>query len=174
MHFVNLWSGLLPVRMERKMTDTKKIFKKQVQLLFDELRDHAIGALATCYEGKPYVRSVSCVFLGDNIYFQTDRTMEKAIHMKQTPEVSVCFQHIQIQGICDELKHPLHEQSKAFFRVFSDNYPNAASRYSHMDNERVYRITPTKIETWRYIDGTPYQEIFDIESGVYQMTQYET
>ena len=100
--------------------------------------------------------------------------MEKAIHMKQTPEVSVCFQHIQIQGICDELKHPLHEQSKAFFRAFADNYPNAASRYSHMDNERVYRITPTKIETWRYIDGAPYQEIFDMESGVYQMTQYET
>ena len=155
------------------MIESNDLFHEKEQELFEELGEYAIGALATCFEGKPYVRSVSCIFQNGKIYFQSDRTMQKAMHIKETPFVSVCFQHIQIQGICTEIESPLHPSNKSFFQLFTEHYPRAAQRYSHMDNERVYQITPSRIETWRYIDGMPYQEIFDIDAKLYISKKYE-
>ena len=155
------------------MIETTNPFYDKKQHLFEELGDHAIGALATCFDGKPYVRSISCIFQNEKIYFQSDRTMQKAIHIKETPFVSVCFWHIQIQGICKEIESPVHPCNKPFLQLFTAHYPRAAQRYSHMDNERIYQITPTKIETWRYIDGMPYREMFDIEAKLYISRQYE-
>lgn len=155
------------------MINSCHIYQEKKRQLFEELGNHAIGSLATCYDGKPYVRSISCVLMDENIYFQSDRTMQKVIHIAATPFVSVCFRHIQVQGICVELEHPLHPLSKSFFQLFAEYYPHAAQRYSHLNNERVYQIIPNKIETWRYIDGAPYQEVFDMESKSYQSHKYE-
>lgn len=155
------------------MINSNSCFHAEMQKLFEELGDHAVGALATCFDSKPYVRSVSCVFQNEKIYFQSDRTMQKAIHINENPFVSVCFQHIQIQGICTELESPLHPRNGYFLQLFKEHFPRAAQRYSHLDNERVYQIVPTKIETWRYINGIPYQEMFDVDAKLYISKQYE-
>lgn len=155
------------------MINSNSSFHAEMQKLFEELGDHAVGALATCFDSKPYVRSVSCVFQNEKIYFQSDRTMQKAIHINENPFVSVCFQHIQIQGICTELESPLHPGNGYFLQLFKEHFPRAAQRYSHLDNERVYQIIPTKIETWRYINGIPYQEMFDVDAKLYISKQYE-
>ena len=155
------------------MMETVNPFYSKKQQLFEELREYAVGALATCFDGKPYVRSVSCIFQDEKIYFQSDRTMQKAVHIKVNPFVSVCFRHIQIQGICRELERLVHPCNKSFLQRFTAHYPHAAQEYSSMDNERVYQITPTRIETWRYIDGMPYQETFDIDARLYVLKQYE-
>lgn len=155
------------------MTDTHELYLLKRQQLFNEIGSHAVGSLATCCDHKPYVRSVSCIFLGGYILFQSDKNMQKCIHIKRNPYVSICFDHIQIQGTCIELEHPLHPTSSEFFQLFSEYYPRAARRYSHIDNERVYQITPYIIETWRYIDGEPYQEKFDMILEQYQFHRYE-
>lgn len=155
------------------MIESSNRFHTEMQQLFEELGDHAIGSLATCFDSRPYVRSVSCIFQNGKIYFQSDRTMQKAIHINANPFVSICFQHIQVQGICTELESPLHPCNEPFLQLFTEHFPRAAQRYSHMDDERVYQITPTRIETWRYIDGMPYQETFDIAAKLYFSKQYE-
>lgn len=154
------------------MIETYNNFQEKKSQLFDEIGDHAVGALATSFNGKPYVRSVSCIIIDENVYFQTDKNMNKVTQIYKNPFVAICFKHIQIQGECEELCHPLHNSNTQFINLFKRYYPHAAQLYSYIENEHVYQITPTRIETWKYIEGEPYQELFDINSEIYRLKKY--
>ena len=45
--------------------------------------------------------------------------------------------------------------------------------YCSLENEGLFAVKPTYIERWKYIDGLPYMEIFNVEKQEYEFTKYE-
>lgn len=140
--------------------------------VFSELGDSSIGALATCHHNHPFVRSVSCIFLNGLIYFQTDKTMAKAEHIRENCNVALCFRHIQINGTCEEIGPPMLPNNAELYSLFKRCYPAAAENYSMLKAERLYKVTPSHIEVWRYLDGKPYIEYIDYETNLYSLQEY--
>ena len=58
-------------------------FEEKVLEVWNKLGNAAVMVLATEYEGLPYARSVSVIIANQKIYFQTDWTMDKAIHIRK-------------------------------------------------------------------------------------------
>ncbi len=43
----------------------------------------------------------------EGVYFQTDLTFKKYRQLLSNPNVALCIDNIQIEGVCEELEHPL-------------------------------------------------------------------
>ena len=46
-------------------------------------------------------------------------------------------------------------------------------RYSLLENEVLFEITPTYIERWIYMDSVPFIEIYDILNRKYLLDEYK-
>ena len=115
-------------------------------------------------------RTMSIIVLDEKIYFQTDKTLRKYRQLKGNSNVSLCIDNIQIEGYCEEVGRPLEniEFSNAFKKHFLSSY----TRYTSLQNERLFEVIPTRIERWLYIDNAPYIEIFDVANKRYSLNQY--
>ena len=117
-------------------------------------------------------RHMSIIILKESFYFQTDKTSRKYKQMKGNCNVALCMDNIQVEGICSELGHP--DDSMEFLEAYEKYYPGSYSRYSFLENERLFHISPTFIQRWIYMDGAPYIETFDIVNKRYVLEPYAT
>lgn len=104
------------------------------------------------------------------MYFQTDNTFRKYNQLKRNPHVALCIDNIQIEGVCNEVGIPIENED--FCNAYRDCFTNSFNRYTLLKNERLFAVTPTFIERWVYINGTPYVQIFDIGNREYISKQY--
>lgn len=86
------------------------------------------------------------------------------------PHVALCIDNIQIEGLCNEVGIPIENED--FCNAYRDCFTNSFNRYTLLKNERLFAVTPTLIERWVYINGTPYVQIFDVENREYISKQY--
>lgn len=154
------------------MSDRNLAIRKRTEV-FRELGSHSIGALATCAHDYPFVRTVSCIFVGDEVFFQTDSTMVKAVQIQKNSNVALCFKHIQIRGVCENIGHPKLSENSVIFSLFQQFFPDAAKHYSALEKECFFRVIPQKIEVWRYVDGIPHIEFIDLDRDQYNLQKYE-
>lgn len=115
-------------------------------------------------------RYMSIIILNEKFYFQTDKTSRKYKQMKGNCNVALCKDNIQVEGICSELGHP--DDNMEFLEAYKKYYPASYSRYSFLENERLFQISPTSIQRWIYIDSAPYIETFDIVNKRYVLEPY--
>ena len=59
-----------------------------------------------------------------------------------------------------------------FVEAYKKNFPSSFTRYTLLKNERLFVVIPTFIERWKYVDGDPYIEIFDVINKRYSFTHY--
>ena len=102
--------------------------------------------------------------------FQTDRTLPKYHQIISNPHVALCIDNIQIEGICEEMGHPL--QCAPFREAFQACFKGSFDAYSSLENERVFSIKPLYIERWVYQNGVPYIETFDVKTQKYTFDRY--
>lgn len=126
--------------------------------------------LATVLAEKVTARMMSVVVLEKKLYFQTDITFRKYQQIRSNPYVALCADNIQIEGYCQEEGSPAGHA--AFSAAFQEHFPGSYQRYSALQYERVFSVTPTFIERWLYIDGKPHIETFAIESALYSLLEY--
>ncbi len=126
--------------------------------------------LATALAEKVTARMMSVVVLEKKLYFQTDLTFRKYQQIRSNPHVALCADNIQIEGYCQEEGIPACHA--AFSSAFQAHFPGSYQRYSVLQHERVFSVTPTFIERWLYIDGKPHIETFAIESALYSLLEY--
>ena len=112
--------------------------------------------LATALAEKVTARMMSVVVLEKKLYFQTDITFRKYQQIRSNPHVALCADNIQIEGYCQEEGIPACHA--AFSSAFQAHFPGSYQRYSALQHERVFSVTPTFIERWLYIDGKPHIE----------------
>ena len=116
-------------------------------------------------------RTMSIIIFQEKFYFKTDKTSRKCRQIKDNCNVALCIDNnIQVEGICSELGHP--GTSMEFLEAYKKYFPSSFSRYSSLENERLFQISPTSIQRWIYMDSAPYIETFDIVNKRYVLEPY--
>ncbi len=115
-------------------------------------------------------RMMSVVQLDGVFCFQTDISFRKYRQLTANPNVALCIDNIQIEGVCEESGHPL--KSEAFCSLFRECFKGSYDAYTSLENERLFVVTPKYIERWIYKDGVPYIEMFDIKEQAYRIIKY--
>ena len=126
--------------------------------------------LSTSENNRVSSRMMSVVQIDGVFYFQTDITFHKYHYIVNNPNVALCIDNIQIEGVCEELGHPL--QFAHFCDVFQECFKGSYDAYSSLENERLFAVKPMYVERWIYEDGVPYIETFDIKTQEYKSSRY--
>lgn len=126
--------------------------------------------LSTSENNRVSSRMMSVVQIDGVFYFQTDITFNKYHQIVNNPNVALCTDNIQTEGICEEIGHPL--QFAPFCNVFQECFKGSYDAYSSLKNERLFSVKPTYIERWIYENGEPYIETFDIKTQEYKFSKY--
>ncbi|MBR5287112.1 MAG: pyridoxamine 5'-phosphate oxidase family protein [Clostridia bacterium] len=137
----------------------------------DEFGPGKAMVLSTAVDGQVSSRTMSVVLLNGAFYFQTDCTLRKYRQLVDNPRAALCAGNVSLEGICEEIGAPA--ACPAFCTAYSECFPGSFERYSGLNNERVFRFVPTRLERWLYIDAEPYMEVFDFAKNTYDLSAYE-
>ncbi len=128
--------------------------------------------LATSKNNIVSARSMSIIIFDQKFYFQTDINFNKYDQIKENPNVALSYKNIQIEGICKEIGHPLLKTNSFFANLYEQYYNTSFTKYSSLNNERLFEITPYKITVWGYDDGKPYREFYMFSEKSYHKKYY--
>ena len=147
-------------------------FKEKLEKLFMDIGSSRKMVLSTSYQDKVTSRMMSIIVLDGCFYFQTDRAFRKYDQMKKNPNVALCIDNFQIEGVCVELGHP--SENPDFCKEYEKSFKNSYDRYTSHAQERLFVVKPCYIQKWIYEDGEPFVEAFDLKAGNYSKTLYKT
>ena len=148
-----------------------QLFKEKYETFLTEFIKGKTMVLSSFANNKVSSRMMSVVFYNGLFYFQTDKTFRKYNQLINNPYIALCFENIQIEGICAEIGHPM--DNALFCNVYKECFSSSFSKYSSLKNERLFVVTPTYVERWVYIDTVPFIETFYVEKEEYKLTKYE-
>lgn len=146
------------------------LFRKKYESFLVEFTRGKTMVLSSSLNDKVSSRMMSIVCIDGVFYFQTDKTFRKYNQLIQNPQVALCTENIQIEGICTEIGHPLEDC--IFCNIYKECFGNSFIKYSSLNNERLFAVTPTYVERWLYIEAVPFIEIFDVEKQEYSLYEY--
>lgn len=146
-------------------------FSKAYAGFFAEFGESRKMVLSTSAEDIVTSRTMSIIAFQEQFYFQTDKTFRKYSQLIQNPRVALCIDNIQIEGRCKEAGRPLEHAE--FARLYQTHFLSSYTRYTSLENERLFIVTPTRIERWLYMDNVPYLEVLDIGNRQYSLERYD-
>ncbi len=134
------------------------------------LGTHRIMSLAASSKNHVMARSMSIVLQKQRFYFQTDQGFQKFSQMQENPQVALSYDNIQMEGQCRLLGSPTDAECIEFLEAYRCSFPSSFQRYSHLKNEIVCEVLPSKITLWKHdpSTGEPYREFFDFERQHYE------
>ena len=127
--------------------------------------------LSTSANGIVSSRMMSVVLINGKFFFQTDKELRKYSQLQNNKNVALCIDNIQIEGVSEEIGHPLNNMD--FCEAFKSCFKGSYDAYTSLDNERLFSVDPLFIERWVYADGKPFVETFDITKGEYCFKEYK-
>ena len=145
-------------------------YTEKIKEVYDQIGDHAKIVLATSNDTIVSARMMSFVINKEIFYFQTDKNFRKYRDIQLNKHVALCIDNIQIEGICEEVGHPLDNET--FCLLFKKYFKSSFDSYSFLKDERLFTITPTFIQRWNYIDNKPLIESYDILNQNYNEREY--
>ncbi len=77
--------------------------------IYNNIGEKAFLVLSTSYKDRVTSRTMSFLVIDKKFYFQTDDTFLKFEQIKNNPNVSLCINNIQIEGVAKILGHPFQE-----------------------------------------------------------------
>lgn len=146
-------------------------FSEKYSDLMDQFGISKKMVLSTAENNIVSSRMMSVIQINGKLYFQTDKTFRKYRQIVQNPNVSLCIDNIQIEGRCKEIGRPL--ENNEFLQKFQRCFPDSYKRYSLLENEVLFEMTPTYIERWVYLDSVPFIEIYDVSNEEYRLDEYK-
>lgn len=147
-------------------------FEEKYAMFWQEFGTGKKMVLSTALENKVTSRMMSIVALDGRLYFQTDRNFRKYAQLKENPNVALCIDNIQLEGHCEEIGHPF--ENTDFCKSYEQCFESSFRRYTGLSEEGLFVVIPDFIERWRYIEGEPYMEIFDVQTKSYRLEKYVT
>ncbi len=145
-------------------------FYKQYDMLLNQLGNYKKMVLSTALNDIVTSRMMSVIISDGLFYFQTDRNFRKYEQIQKNPNVSLCLDNIQIEGICTEVGHPL--DNDLFCKRYKEYFKTSYDRYSELPDERLFMIKPIYIQKWIYENAEPFIESFDLEKNFYEKKPY--
>ena len=149
-------------------------FLEAKQRMFDKLGNSKIMALATSANDYVMVRNVSCLFYNDRIYFKTDKNFRKTKQLFAHPQVAMCFNGVQVEGIAKNLGLVVDEPGRVFEKKYKEYLWGSYNAYSHEDTEILIEVTPQFVEVWDTDeDNYAFQMFIDFEKETVEVIQYD-
>lgn len=148
------------------------MFTAKYNNFLTEFNNGKAMVLSSCENNKVSSRMMSIVCINGMFYFQTDISFRKYRELIHNPQVALCIDNIQIEGVCKEIGHPM--SNAEFCSEYKKHFNGSYKLYSSLKNERLFEVSPTFIERWLYIDGVPFIETFDVKHHTYKLTKYES
>ncbi len=145
-------------------------FERKLQQVYEQMGDHAIMVLATSCNDRVSARKMSFIIDDGLFYFQTDNTFRKYQDIKANPHVALCFDNIQMEGICEELGCPLEHLK--FCDLFKKYFSSSYEAYSSLTSERLFVIRPAFMQRWNYVENQSVIEQFHMEQQEYTEKYY--
>lgn len=145
-------------------------FSDKIKLFLSDFGKGRKMVLSTSENNRVSSRMMSVVQIDGIFYFQTDIKMNKYHQIIANNNVALCIDNIQIEGICEEIGHPL--KNDVFCNAFKECFKGSYDAYSSLKNERLFSVKPLYIERWIYKDAVPYIETFDMNSQQYSFERY--
>ena len=158
-----------------KFTLDKDItFETAVNRMFEMLGNSKIMALASSVNDYVMVRNVSCIFYDEKIYFKTDKNFRKTKQLMENPQVAMCWNGIQVEGIALNkglvTEEPGHRFEEGYKKYLWESY----NKYSHTDTEILIEVSPKYVEIWDTSeDGYAFQLFLDFEKKEVEVKQYD-
>ena len=158
-----------------KFTLEKDItFETAVERMFEILGNSKIMALASSVNDYVMVRNVSCLFYDEKIYFKTDMNFRKTKQIMENPQVAMCFNGIQVEGIAKNKGLVVDEPGRRFEEVYKKYLWESYNKYSHTDTEILIEISPKYVEIWDTSeDGYAFQLFLDFDKKSVEVKQYD-
>jgi uncharacterized pyridoxamine 5'-phosphate oxidase family protein len=128
--------------------------------VFNSLEEGRIMVVATSYDNKVTARSMSCLIYNKRIYFQTSKAFSKFEQMYHNPNVAMCVNNMQLEGMIHMKGHPMEEAE--FAEKYKEQYLGSYNAYSHMKEAVVIEVEPTFVTLWKYGDGQAFRDFLDI------------
>lgn len=158
-----------------KFTLEKDItFETAVNRMFEILGNSKIMALASSVNDYVMVRNVSCLFYDEKIYFKTDKNFRKTKQLMENPQVAMCWNGIQVEGIALNkglvIDEPGHRFEEGYKKYLWESY----NKYSHTDTEILIEVSPKYVEIWDTSDdGYAFQLFLDFEKKEVEVKLYD-
>lgn len=158
-----------------KFTLDKDItFETAVNRMFEMLGNSKIMALASSVNDYVMVRNVSCLFYDEKIYFKTDKNFRKTKQLMENPQVAMCWNGIQVEGIALNkglvTEEPGHRFEEGYKKYLWESY----NKYSHTDTEILIEVSPKYVEIWDTSeDGYAFQLFLGFEKKEVKVKQYD-
>ena len=148
-------------------------YNKALNRLFERIGESSKMVLATSVDQIVSARTVSVLVFNGNFYFQTDRFMEKAKEIVANPNVALCFNEVEIKGLCHDIGNPNRNENKFFIERYKECFPSAYAKYTHLSNETIFEVKPILAKIWRYVDGYQRIEYIDFLKKDYRYEHYQ-
>lgn len=149
-------------------------FQASMNRMFQQLGNSKIMALASSLQDHVTVRNVSCVFYNDRIYFKTDKNFRKTKQLLENPNVAMCWDGIQIEGIAKNKGLVIDEPGRIFESKYKQYLWGSYNAYSHIDTEILIEVTPVFAEIWdQDQEGKGFQTFLDFEQRSIEVKYYD-
>lgn len=148
-------------------------FQREKTAFFKELKTNQFMVLATSAQNRTTARTVSCCILNEHIYFQTAVHCLKFRQLMENPQVALCFDNVQIEGIAADKGHPLEQQNKEICQLYQACYESSFRKYSASAEERILEVQITRAVRWLYKDGMPFRQILDFTKKTARKEPYD-
>lgn len=154
--------------------DKNLTFEQAVELMFEKLGDWKIMALASSVNDYVMVRNVSCLFYDHKIYFKTDKEFRKTQQLFQNPQVALCWNGVQVEGLAENKGLVVDEPDRRFETLYKKYLWGSYNKYSHEDTEIIVEITPKFVEVWDTSeDNYAYQIFINFDDESVEVKQYD-
>ena len=154
--------------------DKNLTFEQAKKLLWAQLGDWKIMALASSVNDYVMVRNVSCLFYDDKIWFKTDKNFRKTQQLYENPRVAMCVGGIQVEGIAANKGLVVEEEGRVFEQGYKKHLWGSYNKYSHEDTEIIIEVTPKVVEVWDTRDDNyAYQIFIDFDKEAVEVKAYD-
>lgn len=151
--------------METAEKKQNSAFAEQCAAVFSGMAPGFTAVLATHDGTEVSARTMSVLLHGQKFYFQTDGTSGKVRQLQQCPQAALAFGEYQVRGRCVSLGHPLQADNREIHALFAVQFPGAARKYSHLEQEELFCLEPVSVRIWRYTDAGAVIEELDLQAG---------
>ncbi len=148
-------------------------FEQEIERFEHFLMQHTIWILATGSRNDISARSMSIIYYGNKIYFQTDTCFEKCTHIRENPHVALCCANYQVKGLAKILGHGTDKGNADIMTHYQKVHPDSYKRYSGRMNHCLIEVVPESIQIWSYINGYPYITRIDLVQQTAEFIKYE-
>jgi uncharacterized pyridoxamine 5'-phosphate oxidase family protein len=111
----------------------------------DEVKDIV---LSTCAGNRVTSRMVSCIFLGEEVFFMSWGHHTKCKQIKENPNVALCHNNLQLRGHAEIIGSPLDTANKVVADKFREKQPQLFDYFSKLPGMLLIRVALSSITSW--------------------------